>query len=431
MKETKNKKKQVKSARKADLTFQSVPLHKGQYEMVDQIYSETNEFITYWTVNTPRQFGKTTLISQMIVCDAFRCPGAELMYVSPTYALAKKMYKLILNGLEDLKVIKSQDASDYIIELQNGSVIMFKSVAQPENLRGNSVSHMYCDEAALYKEDVFTAILKPMLTVRGKKCYLFSTPRGKTNWFYKYYKWGSDPHMSRYGCLRGVYTDNAFANLEEIEDARKSLPTDLFNQEYLGEFIDDSGSVFRNITKCETINSWARPQDVTERCYAALDVAATGDWMVLTVMGESGRVLAVYRDTRKPLPLMIKNVGDMLQKYRPVVTLMETNGIGKGLYDQVRKFHASVREFTTTNETKQDMISDLIMSFEDEEIQIPSPKLMPELHDELCDFGFTWTPKTRKIAYHALTGHDDTVMSLALADHCRRNFKNAGKYVIL
>lgn len=412
---------------KADLTINSIPLNPGQRGFVDKVLSHESRHVFYWTVATSRQAGKTTLVTQLMTYYAVTDPGCHCYYTAPTYSLSKKQFKAIVKGIEGTGLIKSKDASDYTIELINGSVMSFRSVSLPENLRGDSVSYMFLDEAGLYKEETFTTILKPMLTVRGRKCFIFSTPRGK-NWFYKYFQWGLSDDLYRYGCYRWNYEQNPFANREEVEDARKTLPADIFAQEYCAAFIDGGGSVFRDYAKLETVYKWAAPG---QRCFAGLDVAATGDWLVLTIVDEKGSVMKVHRDTRKPIPQLVADVVRLLNEYRPVTCLVETNGIGKGLFDQIKAGYRSVTEFTTTNDSKSDLVSDLIMSISDGEIKLPHPTLFPHLHSEMEDFTFTWSPKTRKVVYGAASGNDDTVISLCLADHCRRNYANYGKYRVL
>jgi hypothetical protein len=412
---------------KPDLTINSIPLTPGQMGFVKKVLSHESRHVFYWTVSTSRQAGKTTLVTQLMTYYAVTDPGCHCMFTAPTYSLSKKQFKFILKGLDGTGLVKSSDASDYAIELTNGSTMSFKSVTLPDNLRGDSVSYLFCDEVALYKEEIFTTVLKPMLTVRGRKCFLFSTPRGR-NWFFKMFGYGLDPGMYRYGSHTWNYEQNPYANLEEIEDARRTLPDDIFRQEYLAEFIDDSGSVFRHIADAQRVHKWANPGP---RCFAGLDVGVTGDFMVLTIMDEKGSVLYVYRDTQKPIAELVAKVGDALRKYSPAVCLVEVNGVGQGLFDRFKREYSKCQEWVTTNDSKQDIISDLIMSFDDLEIAIPSRQLLPELSDELSLFGFEFSPKTRKITYKATTGHDDLVISLALADHARRRYANYGRYRVL
>ena len=77
-----------------------------------------------------------------------------------------------------------------------------------------------------------------------------------------------------------------------------------------------------------------------------------------------------------------------------------------------------------------EIIEDLILAFQDMKIMIPCEKLFPELKEELSDFSFTYNKKTRHISYAARTGHDDTVMSLAIAWYAKRTGLTKGVYAV-
>jgi hypothetical protein len=56
-------------------------------------------------------------------------------------------------------------------------------------------------------------------------------------------------------------------------------------------------------------------------------------------------------------------------------------------------------------------------SIEEKSIHIPSSALFPDLYDELTNFSFTYSQKSKQILYSALPGkHDDCVISLSLAN---------------
>ena len=266
-----------------------------------------------------------------------------------------------------------------------------------------------------------------MLTVRGKKCVLLSTPKGR-NYFYKMHSLGSDPSELRYASYRGTYLGNPYANMDEISDARKSLPDGIFRQEYLAEFVDGS-AVFANLGPRATVTKWEEPVS-GERYFAGLDIAATSDYMVLTIVNSKGRVAFCYRDTAKGMPVMLRNVFSTLSKYGPSRTFVETNGIGGGVYDNIKKASSSVRPFVTTSDSKREIIEDLIYDLQDERVTIPAQSFFPHYYDEMSDFGFDYSPKTRKVTYAAISGHDDTVISLALANKARRDGAVAGQYAM-
>ena len=107
-----------------------------------------------------------------------------MYWVSPTQGQSSKVYKQILDLVIEAPVVKSYKGSmgDMEILFHNGSIIKFRSAAQEDSLRGEPIDYLIIDEGAFQKESVFQEILLPMLNVRGKKCLVVSTPKGK-NWF--------------------------------------------------------------------------------------------------------------------------------------------------------------------------------------------------------------------------------------------------------
>ena len=73
------------------------------------------------------------------------------------------------------------------------------------------------------------------------------------------------------------------------------------------------------------------------------------------------------------------------------------------------------------------MIEDLAVAFEDKSVQILN---IDWLIDELENFTFTYNNKTRNVQYSAPSGmHDDSVISLALANQSLKDKRTRGKYV--
>jgi hypothetical protein len=75
------------------------------------------------------------------------------------------------------------------------------------------------------------------------------------------------------------------------------------------------------------------------------------------------------------------------------------------------------------------IIEDLALSFEQSDIKILDEQW---LIDELENFTYIYSSHSRSVQYSAPDGlHDDGVMSLALAWHCRKTQKNKGKYHVI
>ncbi len=401
-------------------------LHIGQLSIVEDILKSD---AMYYIICTPRQFGKSFMAIQLMLYYALNFANSKLMFTAPTHSQSSKVFKELLEGTKNTGVIERFNAAENSVIFINGSELYFKSVQLPDNLRGYSIDYMFCDEAALYKESVFSAVLRPMLTVRGKKCFLFSTPKGK-NFFYDLYIKGLDEGEPRYRSYKGSSKFNPYANREEIEDARKTLPPSLFRQEYLAEFVDDGGDVFSNIIPNSTISKWKEPNE-NEIYYAGIDLGRQDDFTVLTIMNQKGEVVYIYRKNRVDWSLIIKEMAIILKTYNPRYTLVECNGIGDVVFSMLKKEYYNISPWITSNQSKQDIIEDLIFAFQDNLIKIPTKTLFEALHIELNDFTFSYSRKTRKIFYGARNGHDDTVMSIAICYRAKKTGATKGQYVVM
>lgn len=411
---------------KPELTLLGPNLHIGQERVMKNIIRSK---AMYHVVVSPRQWGKSFFGVQALLYFAINNKNSKCMWCSPTYAQASKTYKEMLLGIRDSGLIKKFNSAENSVILVNDSEIFFKSVTLYENLRGYSINYMILDECAYYKEEVFSSVLRPMLSVQGRKCILLSTPRGR-NWFYKMFMKGQDETNHRYASYSCKTADNPFANLDEIEDARKVLPEALFKQEYEAQFVDGNGTVFTNINDAATLTKWQEP--ITgETYYAGIDIAISGDYLVLTILNKAGEVVYCYRDNKKTFSFMLEQIRISFNKYNPRYTLVETNGIGNGIYEYIAKLHRSVAPFVTTNASKQDIIEDLIFDFQEKAIKIPTKEFFAHYFEELEDFGFTYSPKTKKVIYGGISGHDDCVLSLAIANHARRTGATKGLYVVM
>jgi hypothetical protein len=99
------------------------------------------------------------------------------------------------------------------------------------------------------------------------------------------------------------------------------------------------------------------------------------------------------------------------------------------VYEQLRKsLGAKVKGFTTSQNSKNDVIEKLKLAFEDQKIFLPPETVWPDLHLELATFGYKVLP-SGKLSYSAPSGMtDDIVMSLAFANHALQESKVKSVY---
>jgi hypothetical protein len=345
------------------------------------------------------------------------------MFTSLTYAQTGKIYKEILRGV-DKSIIKSTNGADNSITFINNSIIYFKSIVKPEGILGFAMMYFIVDESAMYDEIVFNQYIRPTLKAIGKKCIFLSTPRGTSNWFYTMYKLSSE--NERYKSYFINHEDNPYCNLEEVADAKKVLPDSIFRSEYLGEFVEGESIVFSNINS--NINRKEVVYNNNEIYYAGIDLGRLNDKTVCTIVNKNNEVIDIYSSKDKPWETITNEVVELLNKYN-AEALIEVNGIGDPVFETLSKKYNKCHPFQTNNTSKADLIESLIMEFQNFSISIPFNK---ELITELEVFEYNYSTKTRKIIYAARRGfHDDHVMSLALANKCRKLNKSTGVYSIM
>ena len=153
-----------------------------------------------------------------------------------------------MQAIGESGIVKNCNYSDNSITLRNGTEYLFRSAERYDNLRGLTCDYGIIDEAAFCKDEAWTEAIRPIFLVKGKKVLFISTPKGK-NWFYNLFQLGKSPDHPNYESYTGSSYDTPYIDPSEIEDAKRTLPEKVFQQEYLAEFIDGGGEVFTNIKK--------------------------------------------------------------------------------------------------------------------------------------------------------------------------------------
>mgnify|MGYP003781127165 CR=1 FL=1 len=308
--------------------------------------------------------------------------------------------------------------------LKNGSVIIFRSAERYDNIRGETIDYAILDECAFMKDEAWTEAIKPTLLVRGRKVLFISTPKGKGGWFYDLYQLGVSADNQNYKSYTGSSYDTPYIDIDEIEEAKRTLPEGVFRQEYLAEFLESGGEVFQNLENIVS-PTWPRPKG---KVYCGLDVARAEDYTVATFMDSEGQVVDIYRENLKDWNTIVKEVLQKIKQYN-ATTLVEVNGVGDPIYEQIKNQWQDTHPFVTTNKSKNEIIEGLILDVNERAITIPSKELFPSLTHEMEIFTYDYNPKTRSVRYsHPPGQHDDTVLSLAFANYNRKKNKSLGTY---
>ncbi len=358
-----------------------------------------------------RRFGKSFISINRLADTSIkrRLPAA---YMLPNYRMLSDVWRECLNLFKP--VITRMNVQERRLELITGAVIDFWSLDSPDTIRGRKYALALVDEAAHVPdlENAWQAIIRPTLTDMQGAAWFMSTPNG-TGYFKTLFDRGQDPLNIDWRSWRFPTTANPFISPLEVESARQELPRRVFEQEYLAEFQSGEGSVFRNIRACATGH---RVEPYQGRFVMGLDWGQTNDATFITVMDATTHALVdLDRFTGIGWELQRGRVITMAKKWGVGRIIAESNSIGSPNIEALQRDGLPVMPFVTTASSKPPLIESLALAFEKTEITIlPDSVLISELEN----YERTANQHTGRPQYSAPTGgHDDGVISLALAWH--------------
>jgi hypothetical protein len=385
--------------------------HYGQKKIIDGFADSSHKF---GVVATGRQFGKSLLAQNLMLYWLLKNGNQKGCWISPIYNQSKKVFQELSNAAN--AIITHSNKADLTMEFVNGSTLQFLSAERYDSIRGFSFSHMVVDEAAFIKEIAMQEAILPTLSALGKKCLIISTPKSK-NWFYNTYLKGGDG-VGDYVSFRGISTDNPHISQQFINEQRKSLPPEIFKQEYLAEFSESGNDVFTGVESVCILNNWDEPK-TSRRYFAGVDLGLQHDYSVLTIIDESGRVSYIERVNGTSYAEISKRFTTALKRYKIEGGYVEINGPGLPVFEMLRTEVRKLRDWTTNNTNKVEGIRSLIYDIQGGTLMLPSKDFFPHLYQELSAYSYRISPNGT-MTFNAPSGFfDDCVMSLMLANEAR------------
>ena len=385
--------------------------HKGQKYIIDNFADSKHKF---GVVATGRQFGKSLLAQNLMLYWLLKTPNQKGAWITPVYNQCKKIFQELTNAANPL--ITSQNKADLTITLVNGSTIQFLSTDNYNTIRGFSFHYMVIDEAAFIKEEAINEAVMPTLTAIGKKCLIISTPKSK-NWFYHYFLRGNTSN-DVYISFKGISRDNPYVNKDFLIEQHKSLPKEIYYQEYLAEFTDAGNDVFTNLDLVCMRDGWGIPKR-DERYFVGVDTGISNDYTVCVIQSESGRVEKILRTNGRTFEEIGKDIVLECNGWNIVGGFCETNGIGLAMYELLRPRIKKLQSFITTQDSKQEGVRKLIYDLQEGKIELPSKQLMPEVYNEFSAYTYKISANGNISFTHPNGIHDDIVDAVMLANLAR------------
>lgn len=221
-----------------------------QIALINAINSPKYRFVV---AALSRRTGKT-FISNLIAHAITLIPGSNVLVMAPNYSLSSISWDEQRRIIKEFGIeVARSNGKDRILELENGSMVRMGSISQADSVVGRSYDLILFDECALDDngQDVFNVQLRPTLDKPNSKAIFISTPRG-LNWFKEFYDrgWSDDPAWKRWASIKSNVEDNPRADMEDVEDARRSMSKAKFEQEYYCDFTVQQGLIWELNRAC-------------------------------------------------------------------------------------------------------------------------------------------------------------------------------------
>ena len=371
------------------------------------------------TVKSKRQTGKSITIETVLMFFAINKSGSCNIAISPTLGQGRKMYKEVKNALQNLPLFESANSTTLEINLTNRSQILFKSAEQEEGLRGNTVSGILCiDEAAFIKDDIVYQVL-PFVDANKSPVLIVSTPLFKSGVFYDFYMNGLNGVNGFHSYDICDYDTSVLLSPEKLEIYRQSVSPQIFRSDYLGQFLTENSEIFGDLKKlCKGVIHQSRVKVAgVDWSTAGLNSGKNPDETALSIMNEFRELEYIEGFSDKDTNQTIDYIINKIVEYGVTKVVVETNSMGRVYIDLLKRkivqrgIRCQIIEFTTTNDSKREIVEDLVVHCQNGTISLIDDK---KLFLQMMSFVVKKTP-TGKVTYEAGSGHDDLVLALAFS----------------
>jgi phage FluMu gp28-like protein len=329
------------------------------------------------------------------------------------------------------------EALDYVWEADSqlryrASEIVFRKCgsrvtalpSNPDTARGFT-ANVVLDEFAIHPDSrKIWGALFPVISRKGLKLRILSTPNGRNNKFYEIIT-ARDAIWSRH--IVDIYQAVADGLERDIDELRAACgDQEVWAQEYELRFLDEATAwlSYDLITAVEHPEAGRPDKYAGNLCVVGNDIAARGDLWVAWVWEVVGDVLwtrEVRELGRASFAEHDAAIAEIMSRYRVARLAMDQTGMGeKPVEDARRRYPGRVEGVVFTAPAKLALATVAKAAFEDRKVRIPEgdPKLRADLHKLRKIVGPTGIP--RFVAEAGGSGHADRAwaafLGIAAAD---------------
>jgi hypothetical protein len=306
-------------------------------------------------------------------------------------------------------LLKDPNETELYCEFNSGSVLQIRGADDPDSLRGVGYAGVVLDEWAMMKPEIWTEIIQPVLRANGGWAWFLFTPKGRNH---AYHQWiGANQYGKEWANFFLSAKDSGIIAPDELASAKAQMPEDLYRQEFLCEFLEGAGSVFKGINNC--ISGQLEEPKSGHRYVIGFDVAKTVDFNVLCCIDQgTNQLVAFERFNQTSWNIQKERACAMARKYNDALVIIDSTGVGDPILEDLQRMGLKIEGFKFNNASKEELVERLMLAIQQRMVYFPAIR---ELMDELESFTYEILP-SGKMRYAAPGNqHDDCVIALGLA----------------
>jgi len=356
-----------------------------------------------------RRWGKTYMAGIYALTAADM--GGSVAWAVPIYKNARSPWRFAEAMTAPVANQLRINRTERVMEFPSGGRLSIYSADNDVSIRGEAFDLVIVDEAAMVREETYTDVILPTLADRSGRVLLISTPKGR-NWFWREWQRGRSGQPG-YASFQAPTSANPIPSIKQAAElARERVSNRTYRQEWLAEFVEDGGGVFRGVRAAATVAPGTQRVDGHTYVIGA-DWGRSNDYTVFTVVDATTRqVVAVDRSNQVEYSVQRGRLKNLVQQWRASMVVAEVNAMGQPIVEMLIRDGLPVKPFVTTNASKSVIIDALALALERGELQLLQ---FEPLLDELEAFEVDRTPSGSTRYGAPSGGHDDCVMSLAMA----------------
>lgn len=339
---------------------------------------------------------------------------------APTYRQAKQIYfDSLVKEHVPREIVEKINDSELAIYYKNGSIQRFAGCEDVDKHRGINPIDVVFDEFSEEPEEIWTAVIQPVLREnKGTATFIF-TPKGK-NHSWKLLQMARD-NPEWFTSIKTVLDTDTFSK-EELDEIKRNTPESLYQQEYMCSFIEGAGQFFRRIRQ----NTYDQTKQLPEQgdFQLGVDLAKYQDWTVITpfnlnyfIAYPQDRFNQVDYNLQKARIEAAARRYHTIEDGRTALIWPDATGVGDPIVEDIKARGLRVggenqEGFKFTETSRQNLLNNLAILLEQDKIKIPNDE---GLIGELESFKYDLTDRGKIRIGAPENMHDDRVMSLALS----------------